>query len=1011
MAGTMDRGDTGRGDLDRGDGIPRRERSGTLRQALSVFEAALDVPPRRRRAFVEARTMDAPEVRTMALRLLAADADPPRILRGSLSGTTTRMGRDRGRDPGGPDAGQGAPGEGGSGRVGRYELRRLLGEGGMGRVHLAWDTLLRREVAIKVFSGGAGLEGGRKARLLGEARAASSIDHPHVCPVHDLGEDESGRPYIVMAYCEGETLRDRLRRGPLGADEAVAIARQMARGLGAAHARGVVHRDVKPGNIMLTTAGVKLLDFGIADLGGERVTREGALVGTLSYMSPERAAGARGDERSDVWSLGVVLFEMVTGTRPFDGAHDAETLHRILESDPPSPTALVPELPDGLAAAILTMLRRDPGARYGSMAEVVAALEGPGGTTTPDRGARLARRPVAAALGSVVVVGVLAAGLVLATGGIWEAARGGAGDAAARATGRGGPGLGTNAGGSALAADRVVVLPFENQTGVDSLKVVAEWAAEWIGLELMQAGVASVVPASAARAAVLVVEEREGARTGVDLARAVALELGARIAITGVIFREGDRLEFHTRLLDAERGQVVRALEPVDGTVEQPSAGFPALRTRAVSATALLTGSEFAAFTALQSQPPTYQAYQEFSKGSALFAASEFVAAVPYFERAAALDPGYTLPLIYMVFSYGNAGEVRYENGVIQPLDSILRLVEARRPQLPLYDLHFLDFARALTTPNPDWEGALRAARELHRIAPGARTDYDVGANLVRLNRPAEAVEFLLGLDPTRGEMRGWMGYWSMLTRAHHLLGDHEAEEETALRARALNPRAGLAVATHTRALAALGRDAAVVALVDSALAGPALEGTVTQELLAEEALMELWAHGHRSAARQVHQRLTRRLEQRLRERGADPDLLGDLLLAHVLVEAWDPALATAEALRAIDPEDALLLGLEGVVLARTGRHDEARARVDRLARADGIYDMGRRISHTRGDLHPRRWAVEVAAAMGDSARAVALLRDARREGLRHGTWLHAAPGLRYLRGYAPFEALLEPAG
>jgi predicted Zn-dependent protease/TolB-like protein len=1010
MAGTMDRGDKSRGaldrgDLDRGGGIPPKDRSETLRQALSVFEAALDVPPRRRRAFIEERTTDAPEVRTMALRLLTADADPPRVLRGSLSGATIGMGRERS----GRNRVHETPGEGGSGRVGRYELRRLLGAGGMGRVYLAWDELLRREVAIKVFSGGAGLEGGRKARLLGEARAASSIDHAHVCPVHDLGEDEGGRPYIVMAYCEGETLRERLRRGPLAADEAVAIARQVARGLGAAHARGVVHRDVKPGNIMLTPAGVKLLDFGIADLGGERVTREGALVGTLSYMSPERATGTRGNERSDVWSLGVVLFEMVTGARPFDGTHDAETLHRILESDPPSPTALVPELPDGLATAILTMLRRDPGARYGSMAEVVAALEGAGGTTTPARGARLARRPVAVVLGGVVVVGALAAGLALATGGGWEAARRGAGDAASGATGPGGPG--TDASGPVLAADRVVVLPFENQTGVDSLQVVAEWAAEWIGLELMQAGVASVVPASAARAAVLAVEEREGARTGVDLARAVALELGARIAITGVIFREGNRLEFHTRLLDAERDQVVRALEPVDGTVEQPSAGFPALRTRAVSATALLTGSEFAAFTALQSQPPTYQAYQEFSRGSALFAASEFMAAVPYFERAAALDRGYTLPLIYMVFSYSNAGEVRYENGVIQPLDSILRLVEARRSQLPLYDLHFLDFARALTTPNPDWEGALRAARELHRIAPGARTDYDVGSNLVRLNRPAEAVEFLLGLDPTRGEMRGWMGYWSMLTRAYHLLGDHEAEEETARRARALNPRAGLAVATHTRALAALGRDAAVVALVDSALAGPALEGTVTQELLAEEALMELWAHGHRSAARQVHQRLTRRLEQRLRERGADPDLLGDLLLAHVLVEAWDPALATVEALRAIDPGNVLLLGLEGVVLARTGRHDEARARVDRLARADGIYDMGRRISHTRGDLHPRRWAVEVAAAMGDSTRAVALLRDARREGLRHGTWLHAAPGLRYLRGYAPFEALLEPAG
>jgi tetratricopeptide (TPR) repeat protein len=943
-----------------------------VRAALALFEEALGLPAADRPDFVRARTAGEPRLRRRALRLLEADESPPPLLSRPLTG-----GVFEGESP--PLRGR---------RLGRYVLDRVLGRGGMGQVVLARDELLDRDVAIKMFAEGT-LHGERgKRRLLSEARAASAIDHPHVCPVHDLGEDDDGLPYIVMAYCEGETLAQRLARGPLPAGEAVAVTLAVAQGLQAAHAKGIVHRDIKPGNIMLTPAGAKLLDFGIADAGGPALTREGALVGTLAYMSPERARGERGDARCDIWSLGAVLFEMVTRTLPFTAGNDAGVLHAILHS--PTPRAGEnAALDPALARLIERMLQRDPADRYPSMTELIAALDG--GTDEGGPSPRIPKRrwrrraPAVGAAGALVVLAVVA--LVTPT----------------REEGR------AQAEAAAVLDDaRVVVLPFRNQTGVDSLRVVAEWAAEWIGLELMQAGVASVVPATAARSAVEMVGGAAAAE--LDLAAAVAAEFGARIIVAGSIYREADRLEFHARLYDAARGRLVRALEPVQGTVDQPSLGFTDLRTRAVSAVATLTGSEFAAFTALQSQPPTYRAYQEFSRGSELFAQSQYEAAVPYFERAARLDPSYTLPLIYLSHAWGNSGRVRLVAGRIEPVDSILRIVEMRRATLPAYDLNFLEFSWAVSTPHPDWERALRAARELHRIAPGARTDYDVGANLVRLNRPGEAAAFFARLDPERGELRHWAPYWVMLTRAHHMLGDYRAEAAAAQRARSLNPRSGAAHALHLRALITLGETEAALATIDSILAGPPLEGLMTAEHAVEESLLELIAHGHGDAAQRVHALLTQRYEQRLLV-SDDPETREDLLFAHVVAEAWQPALDVLGSLRGRTTDDALILGLEGVVMGRTGRIADARARAAELAARDGIYDMGRKVDSGRADLHPRRWAAEVAAAAGDSARAVGFLRAGLAEGLRHGPWLHTAPGLRYLRGYAPFEAVLAPGG
>lgn len=257
-----------------------------------------------------------------------------------------------------------------------YRVLSRLGSGGMGEVYLAHDDKLDRPVALKLLSSQVHADPSHLRRFHQEAKAASSLNHPHILVIHDFGEI-AGRPFMVTEYVEGRTLRERLHEGPLGIIEAVDVAIQMASALAAAHGRGIVHRDVKPENVMVRPDGyVKVLDFGLAKpvsaegsaLGG--LTQPGIVMGTPRYMSPEQARGFPLDARSDVWSLGVVLHEMISGASPFAGRVLAEVLAAILEHDPPP----LPKAPAALAACITRAVAKDPAARFPSAREMHAAL-------------------------------------------------------------------------------------------------------------------------------------------------------------------------------------------------------------------------------------------------------------------------------------------------------------------------------------------------------------------------------------------------------------------------------------------------------------------------------------------------------------------------------------------------------------------------------------------------------------------------------------------------------------
>lgn len=263
-----------------------------------------------------------------------------------------------------------APGD----RIGRYEIVKTLGRGGMGVVHEAIDTRLERTVALKFLASSPPEP--RRNRLLREAQVASALDSPFICTIYDVGETEEGIPFIAMAYYDGETLDRRLAKAPLPLDEVLDIAIQVAQGLNAAHAAGITHRDLKPANVMVTSSGaVKLLDFGIAKL--RTVTSRsstGVTPGTLAYMAPEQIQGGPIDARTDLWALGVLLYEMLSGRRPFTGATAAAVLYSILDEEPPSLLVVVPRVPPGVVQIVDRLLQKDPAYRFVDAPSVQVAL-------------------------------------------------------------------------------------------------------------------------------------------------------------------------------------------------------------------------------------------------------------------------------------------------------------------------------------------------------------------------------------------------------------------------------------------------------------------------------------------------------------------------------------------------------------------------------------------------------------------------------------------------------------
>jgi serine/threonine-protein kinase len=497
-------------------------------QAEQLYERARELSPEARAALVEEACRDDPQLRDELLSLLReADAAETffqlfgdAVLSGRFPILAAEHGGDdeaSGRTPPFPRA-EPRPGT----LVGHYRILSFIGRGGMGSVYRAHDTVLERSVALK-FLPPLSTRLDEEERLLREARSAAALEHPNICTIHEIGQTDDGRPFIAMALHEGQTLKEKLEQGPLSPAEAVATGIQIARGLEAAHARGILHRDVKPANVILGTDGTaRLLDFGLATVADATLGDTGATPGTLAYMSPEQLRGEPLDARSDLWSLGVVLYEMITGRRPFGGEDSRSLLQSILGEDP-EPLSGRPGIPPPLARIGERLLSKNSGVRYGSAGEVIAdlAVALPAGLAAGDRDQP--RRRVVLLVGS-------AASLVALVGlAIWFPDR------------VQGPVPGVL---EASAEPSIAVLPLTNLGGDSGGDELADGMTEELISILARTGNLRVT----ATTSVFAFKGRRG-----DV-RAIADSLGVSYILEGGLHKSGSRLRVQIRLVDSRDG-------------------------------------------------------------------------------------------------------------------------------------------------------------------------------------------------------------------------------------------------------------------------------------------------------------------------------------------------------------------------------------------------------------------------------------------------------------------------
>lgn len=370
------------------------------RRVGKVLDRALELAPGAVPGFLDQACDGDPELRAEVEAFLEADRQTEGILESPAGEYAATFFDEIQRASGRGGGGQAEEAAGLTGRsLGPYRVIRRIAGGGMSVVYEAEDSRLKRHVALKLLPREWSTDPAAKERFIREARAASALDHPNICAIYDISETSGGRIFIVMAYYQGETLEKKLRHGPLPIDEARDLAIQVARGLKRAHAAGIVHRDIKPANVMVTgdreeptdqhraysdrahPDRVKILDFGIAKVSGEgALTRSGSSMGTPFYMSPEQASGEPIDGRTDIWSLGVMLYEMLTGRRPFDGDNQVVVLHAILHRNPEPVRQLRPEVPVELERVITAALAKEPDERCANAEELLANLES---RTTP----------------------------------------------------------------------------------------------------------------------------------------------------------------------------------------------------------------------------------------------------------------------------------------------------------------------------------------------------------------------------------------------------------------------------------------------------------------------------------------------------------------------------------------------------------------------------------------------------------------------------------------------------
>jgi tetratricopeptide (TPR) repeat protein/TolB-like protein len=867
-------------------------------------------------------------------------------------------------------SGQIAPGA----RLGPYEILCQLGAGGMGEVYRARDTRLGRDVAIKVLPAEVAADPGRLKRFEQEARAVAALDHPNILAIHDVGTHE-GAPYLVTELLEGETLRERLEGEDLTVRKAVDVGVQIVRGLAAAHAKGIIHRDLKPSNVFLTKdEQVKLLDFGLAKLthpdpapgastqASVSSTETGAVMGTVGYMSPEQVRGKPTDHRTDIFSFGCVLYEMLSGERPFRGDTTSDVMAAILKEDPAPLPARVPPALEGIVSRCL---EKRPEDRFSSAHDLALALratsggsETPAAAKTPVRVLLVRRSWLLGAVG----VGLLAAVAALFVWAPWRRA----------------------APAASFDPKSVVVAVFENRTGDGSLESVGQQTAAALTNDLLKTGELKV--------AVNPVAVNRPGEAGGDPILRLAQATRSALVVAGAYDLRGDQLEVQARVVDPWQGTVVYAAAPVLCPRADPISALEPLRQHLTGAVAWSFDRKQRAFFG-GSRPPRYDALVEFRLGRAE-RGQDIASALAHFERAAALDPEFDLARMQHL-------EILRYNGRFEEAGKELATVETNLGRMVPAERAMVRYHRA--DLDGRWLDALAALREWAALSEfPASLQIDIGLEEVALNRPAEAIHALSSLpadwDALDEYGRNYMPA-EFLSIAYHMNRDYEDELRVAREGQQRFPGVLEFYGAEASALAALGRLDEIEKVIEACQAGQGGVRSGRPGRVMLTAAGELRAHGHREASLKMAERAV--AWYRARPVTETAKYQEQLMRALWRSERWAEAKTIAEALLAKDRDDVGLRGWVGMLAARLGDAAQARRLDAELTALARPYLYGQ---HTY-------LRACIAAQLGEKNRSLALLRDAFAQGLVFSLNLHMNMDLEPLWGYPPFEELMKPKG